>query len=87
MNKDRFSYNADSHRPELNNQPLSKGDLIEIRVFGHWLPGHLAFDSCGWYLTTFDQVGIRLHEGLPARRPPPEDLFAGSTSDRHEAQQ
>ena len=87
MNNNQFSYNAKLHRLELNGKALSEEDLIEICVFGHWLPGHLAFDSCGWYLTTFDQVGIRLHEGLPARRPPPEDLFAGSTSDRHEAQQ
>ncbi len=51
----------------LHGHKLSSGDNIEIQVFGSWVPGLVAIDSAGWYLLTLDQVGIRLHGGLPAR--------------------
>lgn len=69
MNNNQFSYNAKLHRLELNGKALSEEDLIEICVFGHWIPGHLAFDSSGWHLITLDKIGIDVREGLLARRP------------------
>lgn len=69
MNKDRFSYNVDLHQLELDGKALFEGELIEIYVLGHWIPGNLARDSSGWYLITLDMVGIRLREGLLARHP------------------
>ncbi len=69
MQIDRLSYNANRRRLELGGVALLEGDLIEMCVFGHWIPGSLALDSSGWYLITPDQIGIRLREGLAARRP------------------
>jgi hypothetical protein len=69
MNNEQFSYNANLRRLELDGKALFEGKLIEICVFGHWIPGTVALDSCGWYLMTLDLVGIRLLEGLTARRP------------------
>ena len=86
MNKDRFSYNTDLHRLELEGKALSEGELIEICVFGHWIPGNVALDSSGWYLITPDLVGIRLHVGLAARRPC-GILHLASASNRHAVQQ
>src|SRR4051812_13844410 len=51
----------------LDGQLLQDGANIEIRVFDAWIPGLIERDSGGWYLITHDQVGIRLHTGLPAR--------------------
>lgn len=82
MNKDHFSYNTDLHRLELDGKALFEGELIEIRVLGQWLPGHAALDSLGWYLITPDLVGIRLLEGLAARRPQ-EALYVVSASNGH----
>lgn len=51
----------------LEGQVLQDGSRIEIRVFDAWIPGLIERDSGGWFLITHDQVGIRLHTGLPAR--------------------
>jgi FixJ family two-component response regulator len=51
----------------LDGHELSRGENIEINVFGSWIPGQVAVDAAGWYLVTLDQVGIRLQSGLPAR--------------------
>ncbi|GCF07947.1 response regulator [Dictyobacter arantiisoli] len=51
----------------LDGHELSRGEKIEIRVFGSWIPGQVSMDSAGWFLLTLDQVGIRLHTGLSAR--------------------
>ena len=51
----------------LEGHELSRGENIEIHVFGSWIPGQVAMDSAGWYLVTLDQVGIRLQSGLLAR--------------------
>jgi FixJ family two-component response regulator len=51
----------------LDGHELSRGENVEIHVFGSWIPGQVAMDSAGWYLVTLDQVGIRLQTGLPAR--------------------
>jgi len=85
MNKNRFSYNTDLHRLELDGKTLFEGELIEICVFEHWLPGHAALDSSGWFLITPDLVGIRLLEGLAARRPR-ETLHVPSASNGHAIQ-
>ena len=69
MNKNRFSYNTDLHQLELDGKPLFEGESVEIGVLGHWIPGNLALDSTGWYLLRGDAVGIRVGEGIPARRP------------------
>ena len=82
MNKNHFSYNTDLHRLELDGKALLEGDAIEIRILGHWLPGHVALDSLGWYLITPDLVGIRLFEGLAARRPQ-EALHGINTANRY----
>ncbi len=84
QHKDRFSYNADLHQLELNDKALSEGDVIEVCVFGHWIPGNVALDSCGWYLITLDQMGIRLREGILARHPCGY-LLVESASDAHAA--
>jgi hypothetical protein len=86
MNNDKFSYNADLHRLEFNGKALSEGELIEICVFGHWLPGHLAIDSSGWHLITLDQIVIDLREGILARRPHGH-LLVDSASNGHAIQQ
>jgi hypothetical protein len=86
MNTDRFSYNADRHRLELGGLALFEGEVIAICVFGHWIPGSLALDSSGWYLITPDQIGIRLREGLAARRPHGA-LLAHSASNGYAIQQ
>ena len=86
MNNDRFSYNANLHRLELNGKALSEGELIEICVFGHWIPGNLAFDSSGWHLITLDNIGIDVREGLLARRPRGY-LLVESASNGHATQQ
>lgn len=60
-------YNNESNCLTLEGRELKRGESIEIRVFGSWIPGQVAIDSGGWYLFTLDHVGIRLHSGLPAR--------------------
>ncbi len=65
----RFSYNTELHRLEFGGFALEEGGLIEVCVFGHWIPGSLALDSSGWYLVTPDLIGIRVQEGLLARLP------------------
>lgn len=62
-----FIYNSEQKQLELFDLPLQRGRLIEVRVFHHWLPGHLQQDDRGWYLLTFDYVEIRLRSGLRAR--------------------
>lgn len=51
----------------LDGRILIPGDLLEVSVFGHWIPGRVEVDASGWYLLTLDQVGIRLSHGLRAR--------------------
>lgn len=51
----------------LDGRILIPGDLLEVSVFGHWIPGRVEVDASGWYLQTLDQVGIRLSHGLRAR--------------------
>jgi len=82
MDNEKLSYNANLRRLEFNGKPLSEGDLIEICVFGHWIPGSLVFDSFGWHLITLDRVGIDLREGLLARRPRGY-VLVDSASDGH----
>lgn len=55
----------------LDGRALHPGDALEIRVFGSWLPGTVAYDRTGWSLLTAEQVRIRLSPGLPARLVPP----------------
>jgi hypothetical protein len=69
MNNEKLSYNPDLRRLEFNGKALSEGELIEVCVFGHWIPGNLVFDSSGWHLVTLDKIGIDLRQGLLARRP------------------
>lgn len=69
MMNEKFSYNAERRRLEFNGKALSEGELIEVCVFGHWIPGNLAFDSTGWHLITLDHIGIDVRDGLLARRP------------------
>lgn len=64
---DTLVYDAERNCLMLDGHELSRNDNIEIQVFGSWVPGQVAIDSAGWYLLTLDQVGIRLHTGLPAR--------------------
>ncbi|GCE46041.1 hypothetical protein EI42_01246 [Thermosporothrix hazakensis] len=66
---ERLTSRQQSEQLLLQGQPLYDGMFIEIRIFGHWLPGHVALDSTGWYLLTLDNVGIRLRAGIPARFP------------------
>lgn len=61
-------YNDEQKRLELKEYPLLQGERIEIRLMGHWIPGSMQLDKGGWYLLTYDYVGIRLHAGLTARR-------------------
>lgn len=63
---ERLYYNHELGLVELDGRVLHCGDAIEIRVFGHRLPGNIAYDNSGWYFLTLDQVGIRLHTGLSA---------------------
>ena len=86
MNNEKFSYNADRRRLEFNGKVLSEGEMIEICVSGHWIPGNLVFDSFGWHLITLDRIGIDLREGLLARRPRGY-LLVDSTSNGHAVQQ
>lgn len=67
MSADTLIYDAERNCLMLDGHELSRNDNIEIQVFGSWVPGQVAIDSAGWYLLTLDQVGIRLHTGLPAR--------------------
>ena len=60
-------YNSAYNCLELDGYELQCGEVIEIRVFGSWIPGQILVDPGGWYLFTLDHVGIRLHTGLPAR--------------------
>ncbi len=64
---DMLVYNSANNYLALNGHQLQEGTNLEICVFGSWIPGQVALDGGGWYLTTLDQVGIRLHTGLPAR--------------------
>lgn len=61
-------YNDEQKRLELKEYPLTQGERIEIRLMGYWIPGSIQLDKGGWYLLTYDYVGIRLHAGLTARR-------------------
>lgn len=54
---------------ELNGIALFPGNRLDLYVFGHWIPGHIAQDNGGWFLLTLDHVGIRLRPGLLARSP------------------
>ncbi len=67
ISTDALIYDAERNCLILDGHELSSNDNIEIQVFGSWVPGQVAIDSAGWYLLTLDQVGIRLHTGLPAR--------------------
>lgn len=60
-------YNDEQKRLELKGHPLLQGEKIEIRLMGFWIPGSIQLDKGGWYLLTYDYVGIRLHAGLTAR--------------------
>src|ERR1051326_7586426 len=60
-------YNSEYNCLELDGYELQCGEVIEIRVFGSWIPGQVLVDAGGWYLFTLDYVGIRLHTGLSAR--------------------
>ncbi len=62
-------YHQNHNHLELNGILLRSGEWVEIRVLGHWLVGQLHKDVAGWYLTTLDQIGIRLQSGLAARFP------------------
>ncbi|MBA2681959.1 MAG: response regulator [Ktedonobacteraceae bacterium] len=75
---DLLVYDAERNCLLLDGHELSSDDTIEIQVFGSWVPGQVAIDSAGWYLLTLDQVGIRLHTGLPARSS--EFRLSGSAS-------
>lgn len=75
---DMLVYDAERNCLMLDGHELSSDDTIEIQVFGSWVPGQVAIDSAGWYLLTLDQVGIRLHTGLPARSS--EFRFSGQAS-------
>jgi Domain of unknown function (DUF5348) len=61
-------YNDEQKQLELKGYPLQRGERIEIRLMGYWIPGSIQLDKGGWYLLTYDYVGIRLHAGLMARR-------------------
>jgi hypothetical protein len=61
-------YNDEQKRLELKGYPLQRGEKIEIRLMGYWIPGFIQVDKGGWYLLTYDYVGIRLRAGLTARR-------------------
>ena len=65
---------------QLQGKLLEDGDSIEISVFGHWLPGRLAYDSAGWYLVTPDNVGVRLRPGILARLPERPLWMASNTA-------
>jgi hypothetical protein len=73
MKETRCTYNSDNKGLELEGKLISNGALIEVCVFGHWIPGYTALDPTGWYVLTLDQVGIRLQPGILARfsREPP----------------
>lgn len=53
----------------LDEHILQPGALIELRIMNYWIPGYIERDKTGWYLVSFDQVGIRLNTGLVARFP------------------
>jgi hypothetical protein len=55
----------------LDEHFLQPGAMIELRVMNYWIPGRIERDRIGWYLVSFDQVGIRLRAGLVARFPEP----------------
>ena len=86
MRENRFTYHFDQNHLELQGKRLSDGDLVEICVFGHWIAGCLALDSTGWYLLTFDQIGIRLQPGILARfleKTPPALVSLNGNLPRH----
>ena len=62
-----LTYDSERDCLLLESHELSRGENIEIHVFGSWIPGQVAMDSAGWYLVTMDQVDIRLQTGLLAR--------------------
>lgn len=61
-------YNDEEKCLELKGYPLQYGEKIEIRLMGYWIPGSIQLDKGGWYLLTYDYVGIRLRAGLTVRR-------------------
>ncbi len=69
MSSGHLLYHQNHNHLELNGILLRSGEWVEIRVLGHWLVGQLHKDVAGWYLTTLDQIGIRLQSGLAARFP------------------
>jgi hypothetical protein len=80
-------YNDEQKRLELKGYPLRCGEKIEIRLMGYWIPGSIQLDKGGWYLLTYDYVGIRLRAGLTARRfhrlltfPSPPEQFPNAFS-------
>jgi hypothetical protein len=80
-------YNDEQKRLELNGYPLQRGEKIELRLMGYWIAGTIQSDAGGWYLLTYDYVGIRLNAGLTARRPryvltipPPREQFPSAFS-------
>ena len=77
----RFPDNTTGGTLEFQGKPLAEGDVIEICILGHWLPGRLALDSTGWYLITPDHVGIRLLPGNLARWPEGTPLLETRSSE------
>lgn len=80
-------YNGEQKRLELKGYPLQQGERIEIRLMGSWIPGSIQLDKGGWYLLTYDYVGIRLRAGLTARHvrhmltfPSPPEAFPNAFS-------
>lgn len=62
-----LAYDSELDHLTLEGHVLQNGETIEIGIFNSWIAGQVARDAGGWYLNTFDQVGIRLQSGLLAR--------------------
>ncbi len=67
MEGNRLGYNQEQGCLELHGSLLQSGDVIEVSIMGHWIPGQVHRDASGWYLFTLDHVGIRLQPGVRAR--------------------
>jgi CheY-like chemotaxis protein len=67
MEGNRLIYNQEQNCLELHGSLLQVGDVIEVAIMGHWIPGQVHRDASGWYLLTLDHVGIRLQPGVHAR--------------------
>jgi hypothetical protein len=66
----RLVYYGDHIALDKHDEPvlqLPPGTMIELRIMNYWIPGRVERDRSGWYLVSFDQVGIRLRAGLIAR--------------------